>query len=47
MRHTAEFFAVLKQLWDDERRCYFIEQGLELGGLRVRSVYRDMLACRF
>jgi len=41
-RHAEEFFAVLEPLWGDERRRYYIEQGLELGAYIFDRLYRDM-----
>ena len=41
-RHAEEFFAVIEPLWDDERRRYHIEQGLELGAYIFDRLYRDM-----
>jgi pyrroloquinoline-quinone synthase len=41
-RHADEFFAVIEPLWDDERRRYFIRQGLELGAYIFDRLYRDM-----
>jgi len=41
-RHAEEFFAVIEPLWSDERRRYFIEQGLELGAYIFDRLYRDM-----
>lgn len=41
-RHAEEFFAVIEPLWGDERRRYFIEQGLELGAYIFDRLYRDM-----
>jgi pyrroloquinoline-quinone synthase len=43
-RHAEEFFAVIEPLWDDERRRYYIEQGLELGAYIFDRLYRDMHA---
>lgn len=43
-RHAEEFFAVVESLWDDERRRYYIEQGLELGAYIFDRLYRDMYA---
>jgi pyrroloquinoline-quinone synthase len=43
-RHAEEFFAVIEPLWDDERRRYYIEQGLELGAYIFDRLYRDMYA---
>ncbi len=43
-RHAEEFFAVTEPLWEDERRRYFIEQGLELGTYIFDRLYRDMYA---
>src|SRR5262249_33952161 len=43
-RHAEEFFAVIELLWDDERRRYFIEQGLELGAYIFDRLYRDLYA---
>ena len=42
-RHAEEFFAVVEPLWDDSRRRYFIEEGLELGAYIFDRLYRDML----
>jgi pyrroloquinoline-quinone synthase len=41
-RHAEEFFAVSEPLWGDERRRYYIEQGLELGAYIFDRLYRDM-----
>jgi pyrroloquinoline-quinone synthase len=41
-RHAEEFFAVIETLWGDERRRYYIEQGLELGAYIFDRLYRDM-----
>ena len=41
-RHADEFFAVIEPLWDDERRRYYIAQGLELGAYIFDRLYRDM-----
>lgn len=41
-RHAEEFFAVIEPLWGDERRRYYIEQGLELGAYIFDRLYRDM-----
>jgi pyrroloquinoline-quinone synthase len=43
-RHAEEFFAVIEPLWSDERRRYYIEQGLELGAYIFDRLYRDMHA---
>lgn len=43
-RHAEEFFAVIEPLWDDERRRYYIEQGLELGAYIFDRLYHDMHA---
>jgi pyrroloquinoline-quinone synthase len=43
-RHAEEFFAVIEPLWDNERRRYYIEQGLELGAYIFDRLYRDMYA---
>jgi pyrroloquinoline-quinone synthase len=43
-RHAEEFFAVIEPHWDDPRRRYFIEQGLELGAYIFDRLYRDMYA---
>jgi pyrroloquinoline-quinone synthase len=43
-RHAEEFFAVLEPLWDDGRRRYYIEQGLDLGAYIFDRLYRDMYA---
>jgi len=42
--HAEEFFAVIEPLWDDDRRRYYIEQGLELGAYIFDRLYRDMYA---
>ena len=41
-RHADEFFAVIEPSWDDERRRYFIGQGLELGAYIFDRLYRDI-----
>jgi pyrroloquinoline-quinone synthase len=41
-RHAEEFFAVIESAWDDERRRYFIEQGLQLGAYIFDRLYRDI-----
>src|SRR5262245_8421369 len=41
-RHADEFFAVIEPLWDDERRRYYIGQGLELGAYIFDRLYRDI-----
>jgi pyrroloquinoline-quinone synthase len=41
-RHAEEFFAIIEPAWDDERRRYYIEQGLELGAYIFDRLYRDM-----
>jgi pyrroloquinoline-quinone synthase len=41
-RHADEFFAVIEPAWDDQRRRYHIEQGLELGAYSFDRLYRDM-----
>jgi pyrroloquinoline-quinone synthase len=43
-RHAEEFFAVIEPLWSDERRRYYIEQGLELGAYIFDRLYRDLYA---
>ena len=43
-RHAEEFFAVIEPHWDDPRRRYFIEQGLELGAYVFDRLYRDLYA---
>jgi pyrroloquinoline-quinone synthase len=43
-RHAEEFFAVVEPSWDDERRRYHIQQGLELGAYIFDRLYRDMYA---
>lgn len=43
-RHAEEFFAVIEPAWDDERKRYFIEQGLGLGAYIFDRLYRDLLA---
>jgi pyrroloquinoline-quinone synthase len=43
-RHAEEFFAVIEPLWGNERRRYYIEQGLELGAYIFDRLYRDMYA---
>ena len=42
-RHAEEFFAVVEPAWDDPRRRYFIEQGVELGVYAFDRLYRDLL----
>lgn len=41
-RHAEEFFAVVEPHWRDERRRYFIEQGIELGAYVFDRLYRDL-----
>jgi pyrroloquinoline-quinone synthase len=41
-RHAEEFFTVVEPLWDDDRRRYFIIQGLELGAYIFDRLYRDI-----
>jgi pyrroloquinoline-quinone synthase len=41
-RHAEEFFAVIEPHWDDARRRYYIEQGLELGAYIFDRLYRDL-----
>jgi pyrroloquinoline-quinone synthase len=41
-RHAEEFFAVIEPFWGDERRRYYIEQGLELGAYIFDRLYRDL-----
>jgi pyrroloquinoline-quinone synthase len=41
-RHADEFFAVVEPVWADDRRRYFIEQGLDLGAYVFDRLYRDM-----
>jgi pyrroloquinoline-quinone synthase len=43
-RHAEEFFAVVEPHWDDPRRRYYIEQGLELGAYVFDRLYRDLYA---
>jgi pyrroloquinoline-quinone synthase len=43
-RHADEFFAVIEPVWADERRRYYIEQGLELGAYIFDRLYRDLYA---
>jgi pyrroloquinoline-quinone synthase len=43
-RHAEEFFAVVEPHWDEPRRRYFIEQGLELGAYVFDRLYRDLYA---
>jgi pyrroloquinoline-quinone synthase len=41
-RHAEEFFAVIEPAWDDPRRHYYVEQGLELGAYIFDRLYRDL-----
>lgn len=41
-RHAEEFFAVIEPKWDNDRRRYFIRQGLELGAYIFDRLYRDL-----
>ncbi len=43
-RHAEEFFAVIEPSWADEKRRYFIEQGLELGAYSFDRLYHDLFA---
>jgi hypothetical protein len=36
-------FAVVEPSWEDARRRYYIEQGLELGAYIFDRLYRDLL----
>ncbi len=42
-RHAEEFFAVIEPGWEDARKRYYIEQGLELGIYIFDRLYRDLL----
>lgn len=47
VRHSEEFFAVLKPTWDkDERSRYLVEQGLRLGAYVFDSLYRGLYRSR-
>ncbi len=41
-RHADEFFAVIEDAWDDSRRRYHVEQGLELGAYAFDRLFRDL-----
>ncbi|MEK6234450.1 MAG: hypothetical protein N2C14_07040, partial [Planctomycetales bacterium] len=41
-RHAEEFFLVVEPYWDDERRRYLIDQGLQLGAYIFNRLYEDM-----
>jgi pyrroloquinoline-quinone synthase len=41
-RHADEFFAVIEAGWNDARKRYLIEQGLELGAYIFDRLYRDL-----
>ncbi len=43
-RHAEEFFAVIEPAWSDERRRYYIDQGLELGAYVFDRLYRYLYA---
>jgi len=43
IQHAEEFFTVIEQYWDDEKKQYAIKQGLELGAYIFDSLYRDLL----
>jgi pyrroloquinoline-quinone synthase len=43
-RHAEEFFAVIEPHWDDQKRRYFILQGLQLGAYIFDRLYRDLHA---
>ncbi|MYD98327.1 MAG: iron-containing redox enzyme family protein [Gammaproteobacteria bacterium] len=42
VRHADEFFAVVEPAWEDERRRYLIDQGLQLGAYALDRLYRDL-----
>lgn len=41
-RHAEEFFAVVEPSWDEPKRRYYIERGLELGAYIFDRLYRDL-----
>ncbi len=43
IQHAEEFFAVIERFWEDEKKQYFIKQGLELGAYIFDRLYRDLL----
>lgn len=42
-RHAEEFFAVIEDAWDDPRRRYHVEQGLELGAYAFDRLFHDLV----
>jgi pyrroloquinoline quinone (PQQ) biosynthesis protein C len=47
VRHSAEFFEVLRARWDSEPRArYYIEQGLRLGAAAFDGLYRGLYLAR-
>jgi pyrroloquinoline-quinone synthase len=43
-RHGTSSIAVIEARWKDPARCYFIEQGLELGAYAFNRLYTDLHA---
>jgi pyrroloquinoline-quinone synthase len=43
-RHAREFFEIVEPLWQDRRRRYYIDQGLQLGAYVFDRLYRDLFA---
>lgn len=43
IQHAEEFFAVIERFWDNEKKQYFIKQGLELGAYIFDRLYKDLL----
>jgi pyrroloquinoline-quinone synthase len=41
-RHAREFFALIESAWNDRRRRYYVEQGLEMGAYVFDRLYRDL-----
>jgi pyrroloquinoline-quinone synthase len=41
-RHADEFFRIVETRWDDPKRRYYIEQGLELGAYIFDRLYADL-----
>ncbi|CAN5430370.1 N/A [soil metagenome] len=41
-QHAEEFFAVVRDRWEEPSRRYYIEQGLELGAYVFNRLYQDL-----
>lgn len=41
-RHAEDFFRVVEKSWSDQRKQYYIKQGLELGAYIFDRLYKDL-----